>query len=297
MVESPLNYTGGKYKLFPQIMPLFPKNIDTFVDLFCGGCNVGVNAACQKVIYNDISGDLISLYNALKNHSKESVLDQIYEIINRYGLSLTSLHGYSYYGCDSSEGLAKYNKEKYMRLRADFNKSRRNPIMLYVLIAYAFNNQIRFNKNGEFNLACGKRDFNKRMEQKLLDFISKIQKQDCTFINRDFREIDLSRLTEKDFVYADPPYLITCATYNERRGWGEDDETDLLSFLDDLNSRNIRFALSNVLSAKGKQNQILAEWLRRKKYKVVRLNHSYSNSNYHIKDKQAKADEILVMNF
>ena len=33
-VKSPLNYTGGKYKLLPQIVPLFPEGIDTFVDLF-----------------------------------------------------------------------------------------------------------------------------------------------------------------------------------------------------------------------------------------------------------------------
>ena len=24
-IQSPLNYTGGKYKLLPQIEPLFPK--------------------------------------------------------------------------------------------------------------------------------------------------------------------------------------------------------------------------------------------------------------------------------
>lgn len=34
MIQSPLNYTGGKYKLLPQILPLFPKDIDVFVDLF-----------------------------------------------------------------------------------------------------------------------------------------------------------------------------------------------------------------------------------------------------------------------
>ena len=33
-IKSPLNYVGGKYKLLPQILPLFPKNIDTFIDLF-----------------------------------------------------------------------------------------------------------------------------------------------------------------------------------------------------------------------------------------------------------------------
>jgi len=39
--KSPINYTGGKFKLLPQILPLFPSNIDIFVDLFAGGFNVG----------------------------------------------------------------------------------------------------------------------------------------------------------------------------------------------------------------------------------------------------------------
>ena len=32
MIQSPLNYTGGKFKLLPQILPIFPKEINTFVD-------------------------------------------------------------------------------------------------------------------------------------------------------------------------------------------------------------------------------------------------------------------------
>lgn len=36
-VKSPLNYTGGKYKLLDDIIPLFPIKVDTFVDVFAGG--------------------------------------------------------------------------------------------------------------------------------------------------------------------------------------------------------------------------------------------------------------------
>lgn len=36
-IKSPLNYTGGKFKLLPQLLELFPDQIDTFVDLFAGG--------------------------------------------------------------------------------------------------------------------------------------------------------------------------------------------------------------------------------------------------------------------
>lgn len=33
-VHSPLNYIGGKRKLLPQIIPMFPREISTFVDPF-----------------------------------------------------------------------------------------------------------------------------------------------------------------------------------------------------------------------------------------------------------------------
>jgi site-specific DNA-adenine methylase len=52
-IKSPLNYIGGKYKLLEQILPLFPKEIKTFIDLFAGGCNVGLNVKAEKIICND----------------------------------------------------------------------------------------------------------------------------------------------------------------------------------------------------------------------------------------------------
>ena len=168
MIQSPLNYTGGKFKLLPQILPLFPNNINTFVDLFCGGCNVGINVESKSVIYNDLDENLLYLYNTFKNLDKRSVFEWIYGIIDEYELSLVSKNGYNYYKCESSKGLGSYNKEKFLKLRTDFNEKKKRGnydyyyyVMLYVIIVYAFNNQIRFNSNGEFNLPVGKRDFNK----------------------------------------------------------------------------------------------------------------------------------------
>lgn len=50
MLKCPLNYVGGKTKLLPQILPLFPKHIHTFVDLFGGGFNVGINVEADQHI-------------------------------------------------------------------------------------------------------------------------------------------------------------------------------------------------------------------------------------------------------
>ena len=303
MIQSPLNYTGGKYKLLPQIMPLFPNDIDTFVDLFCGGCNVGINVTANKHIYNDTNRYLLYLYNTLKNNDEDIVLEMIYGIIKKYDLSLVSKYGYDYYGCDSSAGLGSYNKEKFLKMRDDFNFHTNEDyyyyILLYVLIVYSFNNQIRFNKNGEFNLPVGKRDFNSKMQQKLIDFMEIIKKQNARFTCIDFYDFNISALTEKDFVYMDPPYLITCATYNEQDGWNVDKEKQLLEFIERLSDNGIRCALSNVLRSKGKENDVLLDWLNRSngRYIVHQLNYSYANSNYHTKDKSDSSQEVLITNY
>ena len=122
MLQSPLNYTGGKFKLLPQILPLFPQNINVFIDLFCGGCNVGINVKCKHVIYNDLNENLYFLYSTFKNLEKQAVMDWIYQIIEKYNLSLVSRYGYNYYNCKSNAGLGDYNRDKFLRLRTDFNE-------------------------------------------------------------------------------------------------------------------------------------------------------------------------------
>ena len=300
LIQSPLNYTGGKYKLLKQILPHFPQKIDTFVDLFCGGCNVGINVPADNVIFNDNNPHLLSLYSTFKNLGKESVLGMIDEIIDTYGLSRSHVQGYSYYGCDSSVGLGAYNREQFLRLRKDFNNKNKDfhyYVMLFTLIVYAFNNQIRFNGRGEFNLPVGKRDFNNKMRNKLCAFVDRLGEGNHRFICEDFRNFNSDGLTENSLVYCDPPYLIACATYNEKNGWNEQCEQQLYLFLDELNERHIKFALSNVLSSKGKHNDMFAEWLQQRNYNVIHLDYNYSNSNYHTKDKTDSTDEVLIINY
>lgn len=265
LIQSPLNYTGGKYKLLSQILPHFPQDIDCFVDLFCGGGNVGINAKCNKVIFNDNNSLLRYMFGTFKNMDKQATFEIIEGTIEKYGLSNTYKNGYEYYGCNSSDGLAKYNSQAYLKLRDDFNHTTsvdyKYYITLYVLIVYAFNNQIRFNRKGEFNLPPGKRDFNSKMREKLSSFIDRLKSGDYKFESCDFRGLPNDDWDEKAFVYADPPYLITCATYNEQDGWNEALERELLQYLDNLHERGIRFALSNVLTSKGKTNHILMDWV------------------------------------
>ena len=299
-IASPLNYTGGKLKLLPQILPLFPKKIETFVDLFCGGCNVGVNVNAEKIFCNDSNEKLIEFFNYLKNTDYKAFFRQISKVIEDFHLSNTAENGYSFYGCNSSAGLSSYNREHFLVLRENFNSLQTKDsyyfAKFYILIVYAFNNQIRFNSKGFYNLPVGKRDFNKRMSEKLETFMRGIA--NIEFTSKDFREFKTEILTQNYFFYADPPYLITCASYNELDGWNENNEIDLLKMLDKLNERKLRFALSNVLSAKGKVNNILDSWLNKNpEYKCYHLNFDYKNSNYHKTERINKADEVLITNY
>lgn len=277
-VKSPLNYTGGKYKLLPQLLELFPKQVNTFVDLFAGGGNVSVNVKAEKVVFNDLMWQVPEMLQEFKKIGVEE--------------SLRKIDGYI-----SSYGLSKENKEGYLALRELYNKGKSDPLMLYTLICYSFNNQIRFNNKGAYNMPFGKdrSSFNPTLREKFIIFVQRLQSMEIQFSSKDFRELDLDTLGENDFVYCDPPYLITVASYNENGGWGEQAERDLLAKLDTLDKAGVKFGLSNVFESKGKENIILKEWA--KGYTVHYLDHTYSNCSYHKKDKQSKDIEVFITNY
>lgn len=277
-VKSPLNYTGGKYKLLPQLLELFPKQVNTFVDLFAGGGNVSVNVKAEKVVFNDLMWQVPEMLQKFKKIGVEE--------------SLRKIDGYI-----SSYDLSKENKEGYLALRELYNKGKSDPLMLYTLICYSFNNQIRFNNKGAYNMPFGKdrSSFNPTLREKFIIFVQRLQSMEIQFSSKDFRELDLDTLGENDFVYCDPPYLITVASYNENGGWGEQEERDLLAKLDTLDKAGVKFGLSNVFESKGKENIILKEWA--KGYTVHYLDHTYSNCSYHKKDKQSKDIEVFITNY
>lgn len=280
-IKSPLNYTGGKYKLLKDIIPFFPKECDNFVDLFAGGLNVGINVKAKTLYVNDHNSYLTEFYKFLKETETNKIISLINEKIDFYSLSQSNVDGYN-------------------KLRADYNEEK-SPLLLFVLICYAFNHQIRFNNSFKFNTPFGKErsSYNKRIEDNLINFSEALKEKNVIFSNVDFRSFDFSTLNQGDLVYCDPPYLISTASYNDgKRGFGDwkiKDDSDLLSILDMLNSRNIFFALSNVFVHKGEENKSLIEWS--KKYKVIYFDKNYSNCSYHFKDRQTSTVEVLVTNY
>ncbi|MCR2060501.1 Dam family site-specific DNA-(adenine-N6)-methyltransferase [Campylobacter helveticus] len=286
-IKSPFNYIGGKYKILPQILPLFPKRIDTFIDVFCGGCNVAINVNAKRILANDNLSYLIALLRFLQQNPLEKTLQEIEQIIHFYALS-------------------KENAEGYKLLRQDYN-AYKHPLKLLALLAFSFNHQIRFNNAHHFNTPFGRNrsSFNPQMKINLIDFIQSLQQISITFSSLDFSEIfsTLDSMQDKElFVYCDPPYLITQGTYNDGKrgfsGWNESLEKWLLNYLSKLDSKGILFGLSNVLTHKGQENKLLKQWLEKYNFYIHTIQAHYTNANYQAKyrDKQ-HTQEVFITNY
>lgn len=280
-LKSPLNYIGGKHKLLKHIIPLFPENISTFVDMFAGGYNVGLNVEANEHVAIDINKYVIEMFNYIKSTDINQLLSDIDREIEKYELSKT-------------------NQEGYLRLREDYNDNK-NPLQLFLLTCYSFNHQIRYNNSLQFNNPFGKNrsEYNKNIRNNLVKFSAKVKEQNVNFVSTSFEKYDILSLDKDSVVYCDPPYLITTGSYNDgTRGFGDwttNREEELLSFLDRLDLIGIKFVLSNVLTHKGKLNERLINWSQ--KYNVIDIDSNYNNSNYQSNAKKHETREVIVRNY
>ena len=278
-IKSPINYAGGKYRLLSRIVPMFPDKINTFVDLFGGAFNVGINVKAEHIIYNDIINYLSELFEYWSNTDIEEINSYIDKTIIENNLSATNADSFLAFR-------EKYNKTKDIR-------------DLFILVCYSFNYQMRFNNKHQYNSSFGKEasTMNDSIRNNLNRFVEKLHSGDYIFCNKKFDEFDFSDFNSNDFVYCDPPYSIGTGVYQDGKrgfnGWSKEDDKKLFAILDKLNERNVKFAMSNVFENKGLRNEELIEWS--KKYRVHHYNMNYNGSNY--QRKESKSDEVLITNY
>ena len=75
--------------------------------------------------------------------------------------------------------------------------------------------------------------------------------------------------------------------------WSEKDERKLYQILDNLNKKNVRFGLSNLVIHKDKENEILLNWM--EKYKVYEVNSNYISRFDNTK--KINSREVYVTNY
>lgn len=291
-IISPINYMGNKGKLIGKgLINKFPDNINCFYDLFAGSCTVGLNIKANKYIINDLDSNIYSIYEFFKNNKENylAINDKIINIITKYDLPLFSTDS-------RREGITdelrdKY-KQNYFKLRDDYNKDR-DMFKLLTLQYYSISRTMRFNSEGEYNMPFGNGYYIESEYKRNIDNIIQFFKKDIEITNKSY--IDINIEFEKDnFVYLDPPYIGTTATYNESNKWNSKDDDKLFQFCEMLNEGKIKFALSNTYYNKGIENTKLKGFVSKNSFNV----HYFDDFTYCSFGKgNSKTQEVLITNY
>lgn len=271
-LKSPFNYIGNKYSLLKDIKELLPNNINTFVDLFCGSTTVAINVEADKYICNDSDNNVINFLNKCKELNSDEICNRVQAIIDEFQAN---------------------TEDGYVKLRDYFNNTNNDWDIYYALLCNSFNQHLQYNKNGKVDTGygLGVTNFNFILKKRIKEYIDRINSIHIEFTNYDYKNMLDRNFNKNDFVFIDPPYLISSMNYFSR--WNKDDELYLLNKLDELNDKGIKFMLCNVLSNKGKTNDILEQW--RTKYNTTYVNNDFNRiSKSH--DKDNDVIEVLITN-
>ena len=279
--ESPLNYIGSKSRLVPHIKENLPNNIERFYDLFGGGFNVGININAKKIVYNDVNNFVKELVESFRKYDTYEYLLFMRQIIKKFGLRRENAGG-------------------YLKARDYYNSlpaKSRDPRLLYTIILYGYQQQIRFNGKHDFNNTPGMRWFNDKVLEKMISFSRVIKSGNFEFINQDF-SIAVKDLNQDDFVYMDPPYMLTTGSYNDGKrgfkGWTIKDEERLLEFADNLNKSGIHFMISYVIEHGGKINSEISKWIKKEGNRLKILDGIANNGSFW---SGRKRKEVLIFNY
>lgn len=224
-LPQPIPYQGSKRGIAWQILALFPDHVGTLIEPFAGSAALSVAAAYHKkatrFFLNDLNKPLTDLLVRIINQPQQ-IADE-YERLWRAQLG--------------------QERAYYDLVRDEFNKTHRPDYLLY-LLARCVKASVRYNADGEFNQSPDNRRKGRLpegMRQEISNF-SRLLAGRTIVKNGDYQEV-LEVVSPTDLIYLDPPYQGTSQNKDPRYYSGLDAD-ELISFLAELNKRQVRFILS-----------------------------------------------------
>lgn len=297
-IKSPIHYMGNKYDLLPSMIEQFPKKeeVSVFYDIFGGSGTVSLNVPYDNVVYNELNGNMVNLLKMIKEEKPEDIIAHIKKRIEEFDLNSEGTD--TRQNITDNEEKRKYYNDRYLAFRKFYNESEKDIKDLYALSFWSFCNLMRFNSKNEFNMPYGNRCFIEDDALNLIQAHNVFLKKNITLLEGDAFEL-FKTLGEdrKIFCYIDVPYVNSTAIYNENRafgGWGIEEDEKVFAELDRLTSLGIKWAYSNVLEIKGKQNNHIKDWAERNNYTIIDFEHKEYSS---LGKGNANAREVLIINY
>jgi site-specific DNA-adenine methylase len=191
--------------------------------------------------------------------------------------------------------LDQLNKAGYAQLLQDFNNKMYTGLSescaYMIATIYGRNSNVGTDlATGHLSGTVGPLDYSIRCNQKFQEHLNRLNGGRYHFVTGSYASI---RPTVDDFVYLDPPYLASGFRYS---GWSEQDERDLLAWIDQL---PCAWAISNTLQSGKRKNEILERWAQGKT--IIELNKKYrkwAGAGVNTVDRSAKINrEVLILSY
>lgn len=295
LIKPFVKWAGGKGSLIPQLKNFYPfelenETINKYVEPFVGGGAVLINILqkydVKQAYAFDINIDLINCYNVIKNNVEELIKD----------LKVKE---------DEFLKLENEDRQKYFyKVRKEYNSYRINENELSIkragefifLNRTCFNGLYRVNKNGEFNVPCGK--------YKNPTICDSNNLRNLSFLIRNvvFRYGDYTKsekyVDNNTFVYFDPPYrplsVTSGFTSYTKEDFNDENQKELAEYFRKLNNKNAKLMLSNSNPKNTNKDDDFFENI----YKGFYINEIYARRMINANSKgRGEISELLITNY
>ena len=295
MAKPFLKWAGGKRQLISEIESRLPPNISeisTYVEPFIGGgallFHMLENYDFKKIHISDINLELVLCYRQLQS-SVEDVISSLEKLIDDFPDETEARSDFFY------NIRELWNSNLDIESMNDGEKSERVAQMIF-LNKTCFNGLFRLNRSGKFNVPTGRYKKPSFPSSEALKQVS-VALQSVTIHHGSYEEC-LKWIDGNSFVYFDPPYRPLSKTSSfvsySKGDFDDENQTELASFTKVLDSRKVKFLLSNSDPKNTIPNDDFFDVLYNY-FKIDRVFASRSiNSN---PEKRGKISELLIRNY
>lgn len=264
-----LKWAGGKKQLLPELVARVPEEYECYFEPFVGGGAMFFELGPRRAYVLDINTELINCYKVIK-----SEVDQLIEDLAKHVYE----HDY-FYAIRNVDRTPEYER---------WSAVRRASRLIY-LNKSCFNGLYRVNSNGQFNVPFGRYKNPKILDENNLRACSRALKK-TRIVLGSFVEME-QEITNKDFVYFDPPYAplneTSYFTSYTDQGFGESKQRELADLCTRLDKRGIRFMVSN------SHTPLILGLYERFNVSVVRATRAINSKG----DRRGKIKEVIVTNY
>lgn len=201
MFQPVIKWSGSKRCQAKEILTYFPREIDTYLEPFCGGASmlralIESDIKVNSYICSDVNQDLINLWNVIKNNPET--------VCEAYEMRWHELN---------DEDDDKQRKKRYFEEVRELYNTEHSPYDFFFILRTTVNGMPRYNRKGEFNNAyhiTRNGILPEKIKPIIIEWSEILKKNNVSFVQSDFKDIST---TDKVFMYLDPPYAGTKGMY------------------------------------------------------------------------------------